>query len=145
MNACNKENRRLPSPAEACGFVTYCLSIHVGIVYIVLAIFPAGTATATSELLSSFYHGPLLVSIPTILLVTFVAVPLVYAFLNHLSSPELTSMDNLYDEYSLHHPWPLNKNVFKDDGNEHLKREKVLDFCDFDVSHVNALMSTKVS
>lgn len=88
----------------------------------VLLLLHTSTATATSELLSSFYHGPLLVSIPTILLVTFVAVPLVYAFLNHLSSPELTSMDNLYDEYSLHHPWPLNKNVFKDDGNEHLKR-----------------------
>jgi hypothetical protein len=76
---------------------------------------------STSEL-TSFHHGYLLVAIPTILLGSFVAVPLIYAFLNYLSGPQLTSIDNLQDEYSLHHPYYLNNTVCSKNEKEHSTR-----------------------
>jgi len=104
-----------PSPAEAYGFVIYCLSIHVGILYMLLALLPSD--------ITSFHHGSLLVATPTICLASFVALPLIYAFLNYLSGPRLTSRDNLQDEYSLHHPWLFKKsNDCTDDVNGHSTR-----------------------
>lgn len=126
-----------PAPAEAYGFVIYCLSIHVGILYILLALLPSD--------ITSFHHGSLLVAIPTICLAFFVVLPFIYALLNYLSSPRLTSRDNLQDEYSLHHPWLFKKsNDCADNGNDHSTRRQGLDFCDFDVSCINVLMSRKV-
>lgn len=89
----------------------------------------------TLQNLDISYYPPksLAITIPTFTIIGVILIPVVYALLNHLSSPSYTSKETLWDSNSIQMTVPK--------SSDNAETSSVPEFCDLDVALINASVS----
>jgi hypothetical protein len=83
------------------------------------------------------YYPPkfLAITVPTLIILGFILIPLSYALVNQMSSPAHTSKETLWDAYSIKMSTSSSSSSDKEEG------PSVPEFCDLDVGFINACVS----